>query len=821
MKRELFLYHSPKLKLPIDGLLASLQDVVRAGRSFVLQAPPGTGKTTRVPPALAAVLPGQILVVEPRRVAARAAARRVAAEYGGQLGSEVGYEVRFDRNATRSTQVLFLTPGILLQRIQRDPMLESVAAVIFDEVHERSLQVDLGLALCREVRDDLRPELVLVAMSATLSAGLFAEFLSAEVFGAEGQAYPVEVEHIKRALSPDFRDLAQRAAEQTLEELSKSRGDTLVFMPGVREIGATIELLRARCSLEILALHGRLSNAEQDRALQPGEGRRIIVATNVAESSLTIPRVDLVIDAGLARQPSFDARLGLNRLETTRICRESATQRAGRAGRVRPGRCMRLWTEFEDRQLVASRQPEVQRVELSDALLQLACWGVRDPSDFGWLQRPPEAAIRSARQLLYALGALDGECISAFGEQLLELPLSPRLGALALHASRLGAAREGALAAALIAEGKSRSRMVSSYQHDSDLWEGIQQLRKHPQFDVQRAAKQIEAKLKQSRRREDPAKALRQALAVAYGDRVALRRADDPRRAQLCNGHGVRLSGRSGVRSAPLFVCVDIEAKEQRGRAEAVVHTASAVDPDWLPLTEVRICRFNSEREQVEVWLQQRYQALVLKEQRVSPLPGEGESLLIEQARMQPERALGLDSREFVQLRARLEFAASHCSEFQSAQLDEAKIEQLVKHCAVGRRSFAEMRQAAPEMVRALLGYTIINRLKEWVPEEIQLASGRWVRLDYRGVAPSVAAPIQEFFGSAQGPSICKGGVALQLELLAPNQRPQQITTDLASFWVNTYPELRKELRGRYAKHAWPKDPLSAQAHQLGRRRRS
>ena len=440
--------------LPIDVLLPELRTAVRTRGGVVLRAPTGAGKTTRVPPAVLDDLPaGQVLVLEPRRVAARAAARRMAEERGGALGGEIGYQVRFDRRASRDTRLLVVTEGILLARLQDDPWLEGVAAVIFDEFHERSLAADLALALVQRIRGAVRADLRVVVMSATLAPEPIAAFLGGvPVLESEGRLFPVEIEHRPPAAEVPLERSVRSAVQAGLE---RAPGDVLVFLPGVAEIrrcARELTQLAAALDLEVLELHGELSSERQDAALRPGPRRRVLLATNVAETSLTVPGVRVVVDAGLERVPRLDPAIGLERLETVRISRESADQRAGRAGRTAPGLCVRLWTAAEDARLAARRAPAITRSDLAEAALQLHAWGEGDLAAFPWFEAPPAAALEVAETLLTRLGALEQGRLTPVGQAMARVPAHPRLARMLVEARTLGHVRRVALAAAALAD---------------------------------------------------------------------------------------------------------------------------------------------------------------------------------------------------------------------------------------------------------------------------------------------------------------------------------------------------------------------------------
>jgi ATP-dependent helicase HrpB len=814
--------------LPIDAVLPELLAAVRARGAAVLRAAPGAGKTTRVPPALLDLVAGRVIVLEPRRVAARAAARRIAAERGWTLGREVGWWIRFERRFTDETRLVFATEGILLRWLQADPFLEGVGALVFDEFHERALAADLALALARRVRREARRDLALVVLSATLDAGPIADFLGgAPSLASEGRLHPVETRLLDRA---DDRPLELRVASACRRALAESAGDLLVFLPGRREIARAEEALAplaAERGLDLRPLHGELEIERQDAALRRGARRRIVLATNVAETSVTVEGVSAVVDSGLARQLRFDPATGLDRLETVRIARAAADQRAGRAGREGPGLCLRLWTAADDLALRPFEPPEVRRVDLAGAVLELAAFG-EDARAFDWFEPPEPARLERARRELVDLGALGELGITRLGRRLAAMPLAPRLGRLVLEGERLGVAAEAALAAALLAEGDPTradevARRDGRASSRSDLADRLERLDRRRHGRLFAARDQILDAL----RREAPAEKvgtgttseepLVRAIAAAYLDRLCIRREPGSERAVLAGGRGVRLAPTSAVRDAPLFVAVDLDAGRAGERAEGRVRVASAVEREWLPAELVRTrdeLVWDDGAARVAARRVTRFEDLVL-EQREIPVadPAAAAALLVERAAAQPERALPLGDRAVAALLDRLAFLAASSPEL-GLPADRGEIVRAaLPALAAGRRSFAELARAplADELL-ATLEWRQRRALDELAPERLELPTGFRARIDYSDPSrPVLAARIQDLFGLAETPRLGAGRRPLLLHLLAPNGRPQQVTDDLASFWANTYPQVRRELAGRYPKHAWPDDPARAQ----------
>jgi ATP-dependent helicase HrpB len=864
--------------LPVDETLPHLVAAVRERGCAVLHAPPGAGKTTRVPPALAEDAGGRVVVLEPRRVAARAAARRIAAERGWRIGDEVGWWIRFERRFRPDTRVVFATEGVLLRWLQADPLLDGVATLVFDEFHERTLAADLSLALARRVRRDVRPDLRIVVMSATLDVEPLAAYLEgAPVIRSEGRLHPVTTELEAR---PDDRPLAARVASAARRALAAGTGDVLVFLPGKREIreaGEALAEAAAGGALAVLPLHGELTGEEQDTALRRGPTRRVVLATNVAETSVTVEGVEAVIDSGLVRRLRFDPATGLDRLETVRVSRASAEQRAGRAGREGPGACFRLWTAADDLALRPFETPEIQRVDLAGAVLELAAWGEPDPQAFEWYEAPEPERIERAIRELRDLGATDRHGLTALGRRLAALPLPPRLGRLVVEGEARGVAEEAALAAALLADRDPVGRAATSEHRAgtrSDLLDRLERLdpKRHPRvFDAQRqilnllksekasiegkspgstagdsgpspgaGGRRTSAAPAAKRRGGSPSavphhwkslsspergEALLRAVAAAYLDRLCRRREAGSDRAVMVGGKGVRLGRSSAVRDAELFVAVELDAGRAGARSEGLVHVASAVEREWLPselLSSVRELSWDPDRERVVARAVVRFEDLVLEEKEV-PVddPVAASALLASRAAAAPERALALDDPAVAGLLGRLRFLARALPELELPEPDLALLVSLLPALCAGIRSFAELRRRP--LSEALLGSLdprARRALEREAPERLEVPSGSRIRLDYSDPErPVLAARIQELFGLAATPRLASGRVPVVVHLLAPNGRPQQVTPDLASFWANTYPVVRRELAGRYPKHAWPEDPLSARAERRPRRR--
>lgn len=826
----------PLTELPIDTAMPRIVELLERHRALVVRAEPGAGKTTRVPPALmraAAFSGGKIVVLEPRRLAARAAARRIADEQGLTLGREVGYQVRFDRVGNDATRLWVVTEGILLRMLQDDPFLEGVAAVVLDEFHERSIHVDMALALCRDVQQNARPDLALLVMSATLDPDAVCRFLGgAPLIDVAGRTFPVETTYVPTLERATIEDRVLRGVREAVDA---GRGDILVFLPGVPEIRRVHERLgESRLGdFDILEIFGDMSPEDQDRSFRPSPKRRIILATNIAETSITLPWVDCVVDTGLVRRPRYDPASDLDRLVTEPVSRASADQRAGRAGRVGPGRCFRLGGALEHQQRAAFDPPEIARIDLTAAVLALAEWGVPDPAQFAFFEPPPPAALQRAVHTLRAIGALDREGLTAEGRALARMPLQPRLGRLARVAAQLGAPEWGAAAAAILADRDivRRDVQLSRRQHVSEcdlvdrvaavLRQGESPFAQHElnSASVQAArqsVKQLVRMLPHSAPSPHPADALRRAVLTAWPDRLCRRRSPGADRAVMVGGSGVRIAPESAVVEHELFVAVDIEAPRPGERAEALVRRATGVERAWVDAlgTQVReVVEVDSTSGRVTGARRVCFGDLVLEERQVPPRdPAAIAAALARAASRDPVVALGLDDDDRRAPFDRLRFVRRWMPELELPDPSGEALATALEAVIPGRRSLAELRTVpVDELLGVLLRWPQREALDREAPDRIAVPSGSRIRVDYSDPeAPTVAVRIQEVFGLAETPRLAGGRVNVTLQLLAPNYRPQQVTRDLRSFWANGYQEVRRELRARYPKHAWPDDPWTA-----------
>jgi ATP-dependent helicase HrpB len=776
------------LSLPIDDLLPAIIESLRVSKNLVIEAPPGAGKTSRVPPAMLSMVSGQVLVLEPRRLAARLAARRVAQERGERVGETIGYQVRFEEVAGARTRLRFLTEGILTRRLISDPELAGVDAVVLDEFHERHLESDLALALLRRLQSTRRPDLRLIVMSATLDTVPVARYMGGcPILRSEGRLFDLSIAHQAYSALPLEKQVAG-AVENLLAQ--KHTGDILVFLPGAAEIrraARECEPLASRHDLLVLPLHGDLPPAEQDRAVSAAPKRKLILSTNVAESSITIEGVTAVIDSGLARIASDSPWTGLPVLEVRRVSKAPATQRAGRAARTAPGRVLRLYTLEDFHRRPDHDAPEITRRELSELCLHLRAMGIAHPSELVWLEPPPDAAISRAEELLQRL-----EATGEKARRMARYPLHPRLARLVIEAIERGAGEDGCAAAALLSAGaRSDScdllRLVDAPM-DSRTKQHFEQIRR-----IVRPPEQ----------HKHDANALPQSILAAFPDRVARRRKDN--QLLLASGGSAKLACDA---RADFLVAVDIEDRSEH--ALPLVRLYCAIEPAWLidlfpdRVRERVAVEWNRPAERVEAVSALLYDQLVIEETRGgAPDPEKAADLLAERA-IETGIERFVDREELARFHARIAFASDH------AAIPKIDVESAVRTLCRGLKSFSELKAAAQSLIPTLEQQAQSKLLNEVAPSRIRLPGGRQTTIHYEaGKPPWIASRLQDFFGMWETPRIASGKVALVVHLLAPNQRPVQTTTDLAGFWQRLYPQVRRELSRRYPKHAWPEDPYA------------
>lgn len=833
----------PLSPLPIDDVLPELLGHLSRQPCVVLQAPTGAGKTTRVPPAiLDAKLAGsgRILLLEPRRLAARAAARRIAIERGATLGQEIGWHVRFDRKAGAMTRIVAVTPGIVLRYLLDDPFLESVSAVVFDEFHERSLESDLAFGLVRSLQQTVRHDLRIVVMSATLDPARIAAYLGGcPVVVSEGRLHPVEVRYEPK---PPTQPWLEATVEAVRRLLRQTDGDMLVFLPGmsdIRQVERELQTIAERLDLSVLPLHGDLPPEQQDAALQPQSRRRIVLSTNVAETSVTVSGISAVVDTGLAKQLVFDPAVGLDRLEFAPISRSSADQRAGRAGRERPGVCVRLWSEAQQRGRAEQTEPEIRRVDLAGAMLTLAALGETSLEQFPWLDPPDEARVRQSAELLQRLGAIHDGRISDLGRAMAQLPVHPRLARMLAESTPLGCRDRAAMAAAILGERwpfqrfpnrPGFGRRASSTSDVLDAVEALEEFERTGRIDsvcgelhrgaartILKARDQLVRAISESHSQSEignvkSEESILRSLYAAFPDRLIRRRNPGGGKGVMIGGRGVRLAPGSGVIDGELFVGVDVDA----GQTESQVRLASRVERDWLPSDAVATSTelaFDPRTERVVARRRVRIADLLL-EDREALLP-EGDAVAQALAAAALERIDSVlpaaDSPAIVFL-TRLRCLRVWMPELRLPDFDGEDLKSLLTDLCASRSSLKELRSADwLGLLRGRLSYAQSQAVDREAPERIEVPSGSKLALVYEvGRPPVLAVRIQELFGLTATPRVAAGRVPVLLHLLAPNGRPQQVTDDLTSFWANTYPQVRKDLRARYPKHAWPEDPLTA-----------
>jgi ATP-dependent helicase HrpB len=778
---------SRKSALPVDAILPEIIESLKHSPDLVIEAPPGAGKTTRVPPALLEMVSGEVVVLEPRRIAARLAARRVAWEMGEQVGETVGYQVRFEEAVGPRTRLRFVTEGVLTRRLISDTALKGVDAVVLDEFHERHLESDLALALLKRLQKS-RPELRIVVMSATLDAAPIAEYLGGcPVLRSEGRLFDLSIRHLPYSAKPQEVQIKDAVELLTGEDGSGSKdcGSILVFLPGSAEIRRAMrecEPIASRAGMLTLPLHGGLSPAEQDRVVSPSPQRKLILATNVAESSVTVEGVTAVIDSGLARFAEYSPWTGLPMLHIGRVSKASATQRAGRAGRTGPGRVLRLYSIEDYVRRADHDKPEILRSDLSQLCLALRVMGVARPEEVDWLDTPPDAAMKHAESLLDRLGA-NGET----ARRLIRFPLPPRLSRLLVDAMERGVGEDGCVAAALPGSGvrteKNDLLAVMEQVQDRRMQQHIEQLRR------------IARPARQTRHDED---ALLKAVLTAFPDRVA----------RLREGNQVLLSagGSAEVDGEPprYEFMVAVDAEDRKDKPLPLIRMIARLEPEWLidlfpdRIRELSSVVWNRAKERVDAVNALLYDELTIQEWQNTAPDAETAAELLTQKALEAGMDRFVDKDALSEFTARAKFAG----------FEPPEVEQTLREVCAGLRSFAELKSAATDFISMLEQKTCAHRLNEIAPTRIRLQGGRQTKVHYeQGKPPWIASRLQDFFGMRETPRIGPERTPVVVHLLAPNQRPVQTTTDLAGFWERLYPQVRRELMRRYPRHSWPERP--------------
>jgi ATP-dependent helicase HrpB len=765
--------------LPVDAILPEMIASLKRSPNLVIEAPPGAGKTTRVPPALLEIVSGEVVVLEPRRIAARLAARRVAWEMGEQVGQTVGYQVRFEEAISSRTRVRFVTEGVLTRRLLSDPTLKGVAAVVLDEFHERHLESDLALALLKRLQRT-RPDLRIIVMSATLDTEQVAQYLDGcPILRSEGRLFEVSIQHLP--YSPKSLE-AQLADALELLIAEEASGDVLAFLPGAAEIRRAMRESQAvarQANLLVLPLHGDLSPAEQDRAIMPAPQRKVILATNVAESSVTVEGVNAVIDSGLARIATYSQWTGLPTLHVGRVSKASAKQRAGRAGRTGPGRVLRLYGIEDYQRRPEHDAPEIARSDLSQLCLALRAMGI---VDLEWLDAPPAAAVESAESLLDRLGATEARV-----HQLARYPLHPRLSRILTAAMERGVGEDGCVAAALLGSGarSEKNDLLAAIDSDQDYRtrQQIEQLRR------------IARPARQANHNDD---ALLMSVLAGFPDRVARRRAGN--QVLLSTGGSAEVAG-----DPPRYeFMVAVDAEDRKDKPLPLIRMTARIEPEWLielfpdHVREKSGVEWNRLGERVEAVSALLYDELVIQESRGAAPDAESAAELLAQKALEA----GID--RFVDREALDEFVAR----VQFAGFEPPDVAQALKDLCLGLRSFTELKNAAMNLVSLLEQRMVTRRLEQIAPTRIRLPNGRQTKVHYEpGKPPWIASRLQDFFGMRETPRIGPEQTPVVVHLLAPNQRAVQTTSDLAGFWERLYPQVRRELMRRYPRHSWPERP--------------
>ncbi|AKS46860.1 ATP-dependent helicase HrpB [Octadecabacter temperatus] len=790
--------------LPIDDVMPELIAAVRARGCAVLQAPPGAGKTTRVPLALldAGIVQGKIVMLEPRRLAARAAAERLAQQLGETAGETVGYRMRGETKVSGATKIEVVTEGILTRMIQSDPELSGIGAVIFDEFHERSLNADLGLALTLEVREALRPDLVLMVMSATLDAGPVAELVNAPVVTSQGRAFAVEPRWLDRPLRKDVR-FDQAAADLVAQAVTETQGGVLVFLPGegeIRRVQARLDgRLPSDCSIR--PLFGALPFAQQRAAIASvSSGRKVVLATSIAETSLTIEDIRVVVDCGKSRRARFDPGSGMSRLITERVTRAEATQRAGRAGRVAEGVAYKLWSKGEDGALAAFPPAEIEAADLTGLAVELAVWG---GDGLPFLTPPPEHALSEARVLLTALGALKDGRITTHGRALAKLPLHPRLAHMLVTGGKAAAPLAALLSERDILQGAPSDLSLRIKALSGEI--GAHQIHKGALARVKQEAKRL-AKLAPNAP-EQPSEIY---AAMAYPDRIALRRAGDEPRYVLSGGNGAHMDSADPLAGQRLLVVTDTDGnpREAKIRAALTISEADMRDVAGTTITTVNSCAWSKRDGKVLARTQERLGAIKLSDTAWKNAPADE----IAHAMLDGVRMLGFKFTAAAErFRARVALVRAvdpSLPDMSDTALMETLNDWLLPYLN-GTHSTAQWKaHDTLQALRAILTWDQMQRVDSQAPAQFTTPLGRHTPIGYSGDAPEITLRIQEMFGTTQHPTVA--GRPLRVTFLSPGQKPIQTTMDVPGFWATSYVDVRKDMRGRYPRHPWPEDPTQA-----------
>ena len=836
------------MSLPIHELREKIAESLQRHNRLILQAPTGSGKSTQVPQMLldAGLLgAGEVVVLQPRRLATRMLAARVAQERAVKLGDEVGYQIRLDRVTGPKTRIRFVTEGVLLRQMLESPQLKGVAAIVFDEFHERHLYGDITLARALHLQETMRPDLRLVIMSATLDAGQLKSYLQpCEVLQSEGRTFPVQIDYLQK---PARETPLWELAEEQFERLcSSSDGDVLIFMPGAYEIGRTVQLFRARHSdCVVLPLHGELPPAEQDAAVARYRKRKVVVATNVAETSLTIDGVTLVIDSGLAKVARFDPYRGINTLLVEKISRASADQRAGRAGRTAPGRCLRLWTALEQNDRPAQELPEVKRLDLAEVVLTLKASGVVDVAGFRWLEPPEPRSLERAETLLLDLDAIDLHgAITALGRRMLAFPMHPRHARMLLEAQRLGCVREVALIAALAqgrpllrrAEGKQMEQQREALfgeKAESDFFNLLKAYRyaEQHQFSVPAcaphgihvgAAREASQLLGQFLRiaadqgletstHQATEEALQRCVLAGFADQVAVRCDAGTLRCQLVHNRRGVLARESMVHHSPLLVASEVREIQIKGDCEVLLSQATAIKEQWLQevfpgaVTDVFEPFYDATQRRVMGRRLTKFRDLVLRKELTDKVPSEAAAAILAEQVVEGRCPLAGWDNNVEQWIARANRLREWMPELELPPIGEEERRALIEQICHGASTYKEIKdRPVAALVRSWFSRSQQELVEKFAPERVALPNGKKWKIIYDAkAAPTVAARIQELYGVEGSLTIAAGRVPLVIQVLAPSHRPIQVTTNLSNFWSESYPKIRQELQRKYPRHEW------------------
>ena len=847
----------PKSDLPIYELENALVSSLRAHNRLILQAPTGSGKSTQVPQmmldhglgTLADGRPGEIIVLQPRRLATRMLANRVAYERSGRVGDEVGYQIRLDRVSSAKTRILFVTEGVLLRRMLSDPMLRGVAVIVFDEFHERHLYGDITLARALDLQEKSRPDLRLVVMSATLETAVLGKYLApCDTLTSAGRTYPVHIEYLEKSLRADEYPVWDAAADELNRLAGHTDGDVLIFMPGAYEISRTINAVRnSRRGAEfvVLPLHGELPASDQDAAIARYDKRKVIVSTNVAETSLTIDGVRVVIDAGLARMARFDPVRGINTLLIERISRASAEQRSGRAGRTAPGHCLRLWTEREHLDRPAQELPEVKRLDLAEVVLTLKAGGVREVAKFRWLEPPDSKSLERAEILLLDLGAIDelGD-ITELGRRMLAFPTHPRYARMLLAAHERGCVPAICQVAALTqgkpvlprAQGKQQQEERENLfggDATSDFFVLMRALRyaERANFNPQQlrsigvngiASREASALAQQflsiakdegldCEPRDTSSEAMARCILAGFPDQVGIRLDRGTLRVQLVHGRRGLLARESMVQEAPLLVASEVREVESKDDVQTLLTLATGIREEWLRemfpegFSDSLEVFYDSTQRRVMARRVTRFRDLEIRVERTDNVPAEQAAALLAQEVQSGRCPLDNWNHEVEQWILRLNQLADWCPEYELPKLNEEDRMTLVEQLCLGASSYREIKDRAVwPVVKSWLSPAQLDLLEKMAPERLELPNGKKAKITYAEKAPpTVGARIQDLYGVTSDLRIAGGKVSLVIQVLAPNWRPVQITTSLENFWKESYPKLKQELARKYPKHEW------------------